>query len=440
MQIKSFERVSYKFSLFDAKNQPVNGLAVILQYFNSSTQVWQEIVRGTMNNGVFLFEEATSPASQLRSLFISDNTVPELRIIPALAVYGFAKQEVLAAVCQVTPNATSVPSVLSFDFGTAYVVDKETLAGSDFYKDFILITSQISQANQTANLELIKSLQADLTACKATNAQLMLTNEKLVTENSALNQKIKSLQSDLAACQSTNKELTSINASLTSENAELRKKIESLNFEIAAKNETIAALNIRLITAQTQIENDELEIARLNAIQVSLEATVADLQRQIEELSRVINFDDRPVAINTLYSNLIREIDTSATNNVNANYKLTNISVKLKALVSTDEDGMNAQLFGLTNTNMVNDSTVSELTFDIAPSVAPAVQTGKLPNLLGLTETAVRRILDSLGLRLNQVIQNNQKVPNGDSFKQSPVEGASFNSNDVVTVIFSKHE
>jgi beta-lactam-binding protein with PASTA domain len=65
---------------------------------------------------------------------------------------------------------------------------------------------------------------------------------------------------------------------------------------------------------------------------------------------------------------------------------------------------------------------------------------GKMPDVIGLTETAVRRILKSIDLRLNPVYQSNPNVVNGDSFKQSPTPGTDIQANQLITVIFSKHE
>lgn len=395
MQIKNFENVSYRFRLFDTSDQPVNGMLVSLQYFDANKQVWKEFYRGTVTNGSFSFDERI--ANGLASEFIKDNIIPELRIVAVNAVYPFNKTQVLAQVYQLTLTTTT-PSMIAFDFGKSFLVEKDVLLRFDVFADFILITSPISLVNEQQNLHTIQQLQTDLAAAQALNTQL------------------------------------------TAENAAAQTQISSLTLEVQAKDETISSLNTQLVTALSESEEKSLEIGHLQVLKSNLEMTIAELQRQVDELSRQINFDDRPVAVNTLYSNLVRELDISAQNNQDSDYKLANISLKLKALISTDEDGVNAQLFGLSNMNLLNGNAISELTFDIEQTQKPARVTDTIPNLLGLTETAVRRILSSLGLRLNPVFQNNRKVVNGDSFKQSPAEGSPIVQEEPVTVIFSKHE
>lgn len=397
MKIKNFEHVAYKFRLYDASGQPLVGLPVQLQYFNAANQVWKDIYKGiTTQGGIFQFAEDISTTTVAASDFIQNNEIPELRIIPSSPYYGVGKQEVLAQVYQLTINTSS--SLLGFDFGTVFIVEKDVLLKYDLLTDFLVITSPIPLVNARATLLQIQSLQASLAASEAAVAQL------------------------------------------TSDNSALTAQVNSLTIETQAKDETIASLNTQLISAVSEVEEKNLAITRLQVIKQNLENTISEMQQQIDELSREINFDERPIAVNTLYSNIIREIDLSAQNNTNADYKLANISLKLKTLISSDENGINAQLFGLSTMDQLNGAAISELTFDIAPTATPAGASPLVPNLLGLTETAVRRILDSLGLRLNPVYQNNTSVVNGDSFKQSPAEGSDLNSTDTVTVIFSKHE
>lgn len=392
--------VIYKFRLFDSTGQPVKSLAVSLQFFQASARSWVEIHKGFVTDGEFSFTETLDKAAY--SVFLRESIVPEVRIVAADPVHSFSKTEVVAYTFQFSVSTTVVNGVsvnnYQFDFGVGYIVTKETALSGDVFSDFIIITSPFFLGTLEQLKKEIETLKRDLQTCQATNAQLLADNRAKAEE------------------------------------------IAALKIEIQAKDTTIASLNTQLIAALSQVEQKSLEIARLNSIKSELENTILDLQRQIEELSREINFDERPIPVNTLYTNLIREIDESTQSNRDANFKLANISLKLKTLVSSDENGLNAQLFHLSQMDQINGAAVSEIVFDIAPSTTPAPQTGTMPNLLGLTETAVRKILDSLGLRLNPVFQNNKQVVNGDSFKQTPAEGAEFKINDFVTVIFSKHE
>lgn len=153
----------------------------------------------------------------------------------------------------------------------------------------------------------------------------------------------------------------------------------------------------------------------------------------------VIPMDNTPLPINELYTNIVSEIETATAASGSSAFKLSNMSLKLKALIQRDGDIVNASLLDLDNADEVNGNAISELVFDITPvrneETAPAL----IPDVTGLTETAVRRVLKSLNLRLNPVYQNNSEVVNGDSFRQSPAARQPIQPNQLVTVIFSKH-
>ncbi len=154
----------------------------------------------------------------------------------------------------------------------------------------------------------------------------------------------------------------------------------------------------------------------------------------------VIKPESVPVPINELYTNIVSEIVTASDTGIDSPYKLSNISLKLKALIHEDGGSMSATLLDLENSGTVNEGAISELLFDITPVDHRETTSAIMPNCVGFTETAVRRILKNAGLRLNPVYQKKDNVVNGDSFKQSPLKGTGVQPNQLVTVIFSKHE
>jgi hypothetical protein len=157
-------------------------------------------------------------------------------------------------------------------------------------------------------------------------------------------------------------------------------------------------------------------------------------------ISRPSEPDHSPIPINELYTNIVSEIDTATRSSGTAAFKLSNISLKLKAFIQRDGDTVSASLLDLTNSEEANGDAISELTFDITPTPSAEGTLATIPDVTGLTETAVRRVLKSLNLRLNPVYQKNLDVVNGDSFKQSPAVGDTIQPNQLITVIFSKHE
>lgn len=382
MKPKNYTTVSYRFSLLDTNDQPVASMPCELQYLNANDQTWITFYTGGIKQGLFSFEElVTPPTGEARSVFLQDNRIPEFRIIPNPSIYNSAKQEVLAFTVSLTANPTA--GTLAFDFGKYKLVEPDVLPAGDVFPDFLVISSRISLVNQMNNIRLIQSLQV---------------------ENRKKDEQIKALLTD-----------------------------------IKIKDATITDLNNQLLAALLQLEQKTLAVTRLETIRTQLEATILQLQQQVELLQQQLSIDSTPVPVSTLYNQLVQEIDASSRNNT-TDFKLANISLKLKTLITRDANGINAQLIDLSTMDQLNGAGVSELVFDIAPLTTPAPQTGTMPNLLGFTETAVRKILTSLGLRLNPVFQNNKQVTDGDSFKQTPAEGSTYNTNDFVTVIFSKHE
>ncbi len=150
--------------------------------------------------------------------------------------------------------------------------------------------------------------------------------------------------------------------------------------------------------------------------------------------------ENAPVPIQDLYSNIVSEIATATQSTRGSAFKLSNISLKLKAFVHGDGESMSASLLSPENSENANGEAISELVFDITPVQDRETTVATMPDVTGLTETAVRKILKTLGLKLNAVYQNKPSVVNGDSFKQSPAEGTAIQPNQLITVIFSKHE
>lgn len=177
---------------------------------------------------------------------------------------------------------------------------------------------------------------------------------------------------------------------------------------------------------------------------------ILDTNTEFEEILPVANYfpitastgepETPPVPIQDLYANLVSEIATATDSADGLPFKLSNISLKLKALVHGDGESLSASLLTLENSENVNGEAISELVFDITPVSNRETNAIAIPNLLGLTETAVRKILKNLGLKLNPVYQKKDSVVIGDSFKQFPSPGTNTQPNQLVTVIFNKHE
>ncbi|MEM6687399.1 MAG: PASTA domain-containing protein, partial [Bacteroidota bacterium] len=89
----------------------------------------------------------------------------------------------------------------------------------------------------------------------------------------------------------------------------------------------------------------------------------------------------------------------------------------------------------------VSSAVLSDIKLDIVPSAITATTTtGTMPNILGLTETAVRKVLTNYGLRLDAVYHSTKdtNLVAGQSFKQSPGPNDPVEEGQEVIVIFAK--
>ena len=80
--------------------------------------------------------------------------------------------------------------------------------------------------------------------------------------------------------------------------------------------------------------------------------------------------------------------------------------------------------------------------FEILPDTLPTESKTDVdvPDVTGLTETAVRRLLQAVGLRLEMVhksIEPTTNIPIGLSIQQSPVAGTKLARTETVLVVFA---
>lgn len=564
MPISTTKTIQFEFKLFDSQNKPIDKMEVIIQYYNVMDQLWVNAYSSVINKGVMLSEQAaTSKVKTIISFLdiLKSNHIPGVRLVPSKPIYGLKKQEVLASLQDF--NFDEKKASLVFNFGTAYLLEKEYLPKQDLFKDFILVANSLNLATSQKNEATIANLQADLTKLEILQKSrpketgtTQLTDVKVIKQISTLEDKVKSaagLQStlqksieekealivklnaqikststsntsfekenvqfsnDIKSLTAANKEILNSQKVLTEtlkqkeddlkvfdlqikaqlkqvaalekekaanmqgmatletnfanqkkvsgvleetikriniENKDLTKSLEKLKADNLVFQENIKQLNqdkaFSIASFQKSLNqkdellvNKEKELKESIARNAALFAQKEQLQKQVDELGKNIDFENRPISIDNVYKNVVRDFDTASKNNTGS-YQISNLSLKLKTIVGNDANGLNVQFLSKENLAKINAGALSELIMDLSPAPKPDQSgTGNLPNLIGFTETAVRRILQNYGLRLNPVYQNNPAIVNGDSFKQSPAPKSETTPNQIITVIFSKNE
>ena len=221
---------------------------------------------------------------------------------------------------------------------------------------------------------------------------------------------------------------------------------EKSKFEQLAKQraEDKEALSATLQNAINQRDNiistKDKESAAMNLLNITLLNKNKELEEQINALNEDVDLVKKPLPIGLVYKSVIKDFEAvSQTKNVP--YQISNLSLKLKAIVGRDANGLNMQFLDAVNMKQVDPNMLSEMILDISSKHnAEEADNNKLPNLLGYTETAVRRILQNMGLKLNPIYQHNTNVINGDSFKQTPAPNTDLKPGETITIIFSKNE
>ncbi|MCC7452725.1 MAG: PASTA domain-containing protein [Crocinitomix sp.] len=294
-----------------------------------------------------------------------------------------------------------------------------------------------------AELEVVRDVIVEkedaLAEISAVREELMVTLEDAKLEMAKYDEALSLSEKEIEALTSRTADLEVVRDELSKEITELELAVTKGEDDAATCGAGLEVLSKDLIAKEAIIREKEAAIAAVILEKDILTSRISDLEAMNEELSRDINFDERPLPIKTFYSNIVSEIDVAKSKNEGA-YKLSNISLKIKTFVTRDTEGVTSvQLLSKDTAEGVNSEMMSELSFDVVENNFIGTTPGNVPNLIGHTETAVRRILSSQGLRLNEVYQSNLSVPNGQSFKQSPAANTPAQLNDLITVIFSKH-
>lgn len=312
------------------------------------------------------------------------------------------------------------------------------------------------QEEKEALQAALNETQQALEALHEKNNKLQTQNESLTTSLNEAKQDIERLTPFEGLYEASQKEYAALNGNYT----ESIQALEHCAKGYTALQEGYAQLQKEQQDCLEQLETCSAEKAQSDKERLEAKAAldalntkyntavehlgnkteeVAQLQLKIDELSKEVAFDLRPMPVSGVYTNIVNEIQL-ADNLNNSDYKLSNIQLKIKSLVNRDQDGVNLQFLNHETAKEINGNSISEVVLDIESAPRAVSEPGKLPNLIGFTETAVRRILSNQGLRLNPVYQKQSTVPSGESFKQSPAVNSTIQNNQLITVIFSKNE
>ena len=209
-------------------------------------------------------------------------------------------------------------------------------------------------------------------------------------------------------------------------------KEADLQSKITLKDNLLATKNIEL-------QKSKLEI---NTLQQQLQQRILSEKTLKEQNKTFIDEAKRKTSIQDIAANIGSEVDNANKKLKQSKrpYRFGRIELDLRGTVSSD--GQKMALASLVDLKDISNSAVLPgIKFEILPDSEPTVISGvTVPEVTGLTETAVRRLLQAVGLRLERIdksIEDNTDIPIGQSIQQSPKTGTKLQRGEAVLVVFT---
>jgi hypothetical protein len=307
--------------------------------------------------------------------------VPDDFFSPALRLVeeGTPAPRILAQQCVLSYNARE--QVLSADFGVIERLGERAhtlIASREGERSKHVIAGQPKRAEERpVSTEVRSRFDAEILKFQAREAELHTTNIRL-------NRQIEATHQELSGARSRIEEL---HADLST--------AERVKAELIAENQRLGS-----------------EVGRRAPIQ----HIAANIGTQVHAANQILRENQRP-------------------------YQIGRIELDLKGTVSSDGETM----------TLANSSDLAKLksgvnfpgvNMELLPQRDPPTESVSVtvPDVVGLTETAVRRLLQAVGLRLERVnksVGEDSETPIGQSMQQSPVSGSDLPRNNTVLVVFA---
>jgi hypothetical protein len=182
---------------------------------------------------------------------------------------------------------------------------------------------------------------------------------------------------------------------------------------------------------------------RVGELKADLSRVTLDETRLRSENQRFVEEARREAPIGDIATNIGTQVD-AANRQLKENqrpYRFGRVQLDLKGTVSSDGQKMSMAKF-VDLEKLKSGVTFPGVNLELIPEKAPttASATVKVPDVTGLTETAVRRVLQAFGLRLEKVdksVASGSKHAIGQSIQQLPGSGSDLPRNQSVLVVFA---
>ncbi|WP_430412275.1 PASTA domain-containing protein [Kordia sp.] len=490
--------IQFKHLLYDVANKPAKTVKVQIQFYNVHTKSWLSLtddiplLNGKLVHAVTIPSRISTKNQTIRVVreVLKSGGTPSFRIIKV------NDQNRLPEVVTTTFEAIiEADTNLTIDFSKSWLLHTDKFISKG---DHLVVASQVSMFELTDEIRVIKeekeNVMAQLTGLNEAVANL--SNERELLQNDIqnstqevanLNVSLETVKTNLATERTLRQTLETNQATLETQLQAQRDQIEAMevvsvgnnNFEVLYNDlqQQVSDISIDKSNLQQQVSNITTERDNLNqekasflaSIDVlkeavkkeklivetkdvelqakqtlikSLERKTVTLERQLEEATDFkVTEHPNKLSASKVYGSIVNDVIKADEELINSRYKLANVSLNLKTTVEKGPEGTIFGLLDFETAKDINSAAISDISIDIVPNATTVTDEGqKMPNILGLTETAVRKILLNNGLKLDAVYHptNDDHLIVGQSFKQSPAADTSITEGQEVIVIFAK--
>lgn len=225
-----------------------------------------------------------------------------------------------------------------------------------------------------------------------------------------------------------------------------RKQVDEINVEFlklkARELELETQLNQKTVQESQSAEKIKIADERIATLETDLQTKIQEKDILRAENESLQNSASRKTNIQDIAFNIGAQVDEANKKMAiqSRPYRLGKVDLNLKGVISDDGQAMTlANASDLEKTNAEN--VLAGVQFELIPDNSSAVDTSvKVPDIVGLTETAVRRLLTAVGLRIetaNKSVGENATVPIGQCIQQSPKSNSTTSRGSTVIVVFS---
>lgn len=455
--------------LIDANTPEKDGRQVAVDYFDLTSKTWQPLTQPFVGvNGEYNYSLDISKSLELNDLINNSNPLyfPALRLrdtqqnsvgLAEILAYGghvwlgslVPKQSIGIKANAKTAKRSVKSRTISAKAENIFQAEPY-IANVNFGKLWLMEdVKRLEAITQAGQLGLDHVLIAFNTFGEAGNAndceQLL---EPLRIQIGNLNDQVINLNNQVNTLTSQNNSLTAQNTSLTNQNNSLNAQITSLNgtvLQLRTSNNTLSAQNASLTAQVTTLQSDvAAKTQQISVLEGQIQIKddlIAELRARIAELENGTT-QQRTQEANKVYSNVVKEIAkaTQELNAANSSYQISNLALDLKVLVKNEDGGVKLQMVDDTLAESINGDALSNIRIEVKANDLSSINTATnvLPNIIGLTETEVRKKLQNYGLKLNPIYEFSDTRVIGQAFKQFPESSVEIVEGSTITVFFAK--